>query len=85
MTLDSAEKVGRDSDRKKENTMAQDNLEETVPEERRKEIFMALVDAQDHELSVTQSRKMIAKRFSVSEEQVRKIEREGLDQQWPPL
>ncbi|HEV2947098.1 MAG TPA: hypothetical protein VGX70_06965 [Gemmataceae bacterium] len=65
--------------------MAQDNLEETVPEERRKEIFMALVDAQDHELSVTQSRKMIAKRFSVSEEQVRKIEREGLDQQWPPL
>ena len=65
--------------------MAQDNLEETVPEERRKEIFMALVDAQDHELSVTQSRKMIAKRFNVSEEQVRKIEREGLDQQWPPL
>ncbi len=65
--------------------MAQDNLEEIVPEERRKEIFMALVDAQDHELSVTQSRKMIAKRFSVSEEQVRKIEREGLDQQWPPL
>ncbi len=65
--------------------MAQENLEEIVPEERRKEIFMALVDAQDHELSVTQSRKMIAKRFSVSEEQVRKIEREGLDQQWPPL
>jgi hypothetical protein len=65
--------------------MTQDNLEEIVPEERRKEIFMALVDAQDHELSVSQSRQMIAKRFSVSEDQVRKIEREGLDQQWPPL
>ena len=56
-----------------------------VPEARRKEIFLALVDAQDHEMSVVQSRKLIAERFGVSESLICKIEREGIDQQWPPL
>ena len=57
-----------------------------LPEERRKEIFLALVEAQDlHEFSVPQSRKLIAERFSISEAEVRQIEREGLDQIWPPL
>ncbi len=46
---------------------------------------MILVDAQDHEMGVAQSRKMTAQRFGVSEGQVRQIEREGLAQQWPPL
>jgi hypothetical protein len=59
--------------------------EKTLPEPRRKEIFLALVDAQDHEMSVTQSRKLIAERFGVTEDQVRHIEREGLDNDWPPL
>jgi hypothetical protein len=59
--------------------------EEPLLEERRKEIFLALVDAQDHEMSVAQSRKLIAERFGVDESQVRDIEREGLDNQWPPL
>ena len=59
--------------------------EEPLSEERRKEIFLALVDAQDHEMGVNQSRKLIAERFGVSENQIRQIEREGLDQQWPPL
>jgi hypothetical protein len=54
-------------------------------EEKRKEVFLALVDAQDHDLSVAQSRTMIAQRFGISEEQVRKIEREGLENDWPPL
>jgi len=60
-------------------------LEDNPPEALRKEIFQALVEAQDQEMTVPQSRKLIAERFSVSENQVRDIEREGLDQQWPPL
>jgi hypothetical protein len=45
----------------------------------------ALVDAQDHEMTVGQSRQFIAERFSVTENQVRQIERKGLDNLWPPL
>jgi hypothetical protein len=58
---------------------------EAPPEERRRELFLALVDAQDHGVSVSQSRKAMAQRFGVSESIVRQIEDEGLDQQWPPL
>jgi DNA-directed RNA polymerase sigma subunit (sigma70/sigma32) len=58
---------------------------DNLPEDRRREIFLALVDAQDHEMTVSQSREAVAARFGVSEEQVRKIEREGLDNNWPPL
>jgi hypothetical protein len=55
------------------------------PEPRRKEIFLALVEAQDHRMSPAESRKLVAERFGVSEGQVRQIEREGLDNEWPPL
>jgi hypothetical protein len=65
--------------------MTASKREESLPEERRKEIFFALVDAQDHEMGVAQSRKLVAERFGVSESQIRQIEHEGLDQQWPPL
>ena len=58
---------------------------ETLPEAQRKEIFPALVDAQDKEMPVDVSRKIVAERFGVSEDQVRQIEREGLDNHWPPL
>jgi len=54
-------------------------------EPRRKAIFLALVEAQDHNMSVAQSRRVIAARFGISEKQVREIEREGLDSTWPPL
>jgi hypothetical protein len=59
--------------------------QEQLPEERRKELFLALVDAQDHEISVAQSRMLMAERFGVDESQVRQIEREGVERQWPPL
>jgi DNA-directed RNA polymerase sigma subunit (sigma70/sigma32) len=65
--------------------MAQGKGAESLPEVRRKEIFLALIDAQDHELGVVQSRRRVAERFGVSDSQVRQIEREGLDRQWPPL
>jgi hypothetical protein len=49
------------------------------------ELFLALVEAQDGQMSVAQSRTAVADRFGVSEQQVRQIEREGLDGNWPPL
>jgi hypothetical protein len=57
------------------------NLSEPV----RKEIFSALVEAQDQEMPVAQSRREISRRFSISEEELRAIEREGLDNNWPPF
>jgi hypothetical protein len=56
-----------------------------LPESVRKEIFLALVEAQDHEMTVAQSRKLIAEKFGVSDTLLRQIEREGLDKEWPPL
>ena len=60
-------------------------MELEFAEAQRKEIFEALVDAQDHDMTVAQSRQLIAERFGLTEEQVRQIEREGLDRLWPPL
>jgi hypothetical protein len=54
-------------------------------EQVRREIFLALVDAQDHYLSVAQSRKAISDRYGITEIRLRNIEEEGLEQQWPPL
>ena len=65
--------------------MVQGKGEGQLSESRRKEIFLALVEAQDKDLGVAQSRTLVAERFGVSEAQVRQIEREGLDRQWPPL
>jgi hypothetical protein len=57
----------------------------TLSDDRRKEVFFALVDAQDHGTEVTTSRKLMVERFGVSESQVRQIELEGMENQWPPL
>jgi hypothetical protein len=56
-----------------------------LPEERRREVFLALVEAQDQDLGVPQSREAVARRFDLSVEEVRQIEREGLEATWPPL
>jgi hypothetical protein len=58
---------------------------EPLSEDQRKDVFLALVEAQDNEVEVAQSRKLVAQRFEISENQVRQIEREGLDRGWPPL
>ena len=60
-------------------------LENSLSEERRKDIFRALVEAQDGGASVEESRRQVAQQFGVSEQEVRRIEREGLDKGWPPL
>jgi hypothetical protein len=53
--------------------------------EQRQVIFKALVEAQDGGMSVPVSRTEMARRFSVTEDQVRDIEREGSAAGWPPL
>jgi hypothetical protein len=65
--------------------MTQNQSVEPIAEDRRKEIFLAIVEAQDHDMDVPQSRKVVGDRFGVSESQVRLIEREGMEYQWPPL
>jgi hypothetical protein len=59
----------------------QNNL--TQPDRQR--IFLALVTAQDQDVSVADSRQLIAHRFDITEDEVRKIEREGIENNWPPL
>ena len=64
---------------------AKQTAESSVTVEQRRAIFKAVVEAQDEGKSVEASRAEAARRFSVSDDQVRSIEREGLDQEWPPL
>jgi hypothetical protein len=68
----------------KERVMQNDNPE-PVSKSRRMEIFRALVDAQDQRVSVLQSRAIIAKRFDIDTRQLKSIEQEGIDNDWPPL
>jgi hypothetical protein len=65
--------------------MSPHDLEEVLPEARRMEIFLALVETQDQDVGVARSRQLVATRFGVSEDQVKRIEQEGLDREWPPL
>jgi hypothetical protein len=60
-------------------------LEKPLSEDRRKDIFRVLVEARDGGTSVAESRGRVAQQFDVSEQEVRRIEREGLDKGWPPL
>jgi hypothetical protein len=66
-------------------SMTPNRTDERPTEERRKEIFLALVEAQDQAMDVAQSRKLVSERFGIIESQVQQIEREGLDHNWPPL
>ncbi len=65
--------------------MDQSGADKQLAQEQRLEAFRALVEAQDSGSSVAQSRKAVAERFGISEQQLRHIEREGLDELWPPL
>ena len=60
-------------------------LDKALDEPERKEIFLALVQAQDQEMPVAESRKTIAERFGITQMLVLEIEREGVENDWPPL
>ena len=54
--------------------------------QQRKEIFHSLVSTQDLGLlTVPQSRQQVVKEFAITEAQLREIEEEGLEKEWPPL
>jgi DNA-directed RNA polymerase sigma subunit (sigma70/sigma32) len=54
--------------------------------QQRREIFHALVSIQDlGEMSVAQSRQQVSKQFEITDAQLRQIEEEGLEKEWPPL
>jgi hypothetical protein len=65
--------------------MAQSQTDGDLNLERRKEVFLALVEAQDQPMSVVQSRKLVGERFDLDDRQMRQIEEEGLEKEWPPL
>ena len=56
-----------------------------LPEARRREVFAALVAAQDDGAGVADSRAAVAARFGLTADVVARIEEEGMDQEWPPL
>ena len=58
---------------------------EPLTVDQKQKIFKALVDSQDGGMTVGASRAELAKSYSLSMDQVVEIEREGLDNQWPPL
>ena len=60
-------------------------MEHNLSEPVRKEIFSALVEAQDQGMPIAESRREIVRRFGISDDVLRAIEREGLDNDWPPL
>jgi len=56
-----------------------------IHEKLRREVFRALVEAQDAGSSVLQSRADVARHFRIPTYEVRRIECEGVDKEWPPL
>lgn len=65
--------------------MLSKNANSSLSIEQRRQVFLALVEAQDSKMSVAASRKAMVERFGITEQQVRSIEREGLEGEWPPL
>ena len=53
--------------------------------QQRKDIFQALVTTQDTLSSVRKSYEVITDQFEITENQLRQIEEEGLEKEWPPL
>jgi len=52
----------------------------------RREIFHALVSAQDtHTMSIPDSKRHVTQSFSITDDQLEKIVEEGVDKEWPPL
>ena len=54
--------------------------------QQKKEIFHALVSTQDTGLlTVAQSREKVTRDYDITDAQLRQIEEEGLEKEWPPL
>lgn len=53
--------------------------------QQRRDIFRDLVAAQDLGAGVRRSYQLVTERFEITEAQLRQIEDEGLEKEWPPL
>jgi hypothetical protein len=53
--------------------------------QQRQEIFKDLVMTQDVVMNVRKSYQMVTEKFEITDAQLRQIEDEGLDKEWPPL
>lgn len=51
----------------------------------RREIFQTLVTTQDEGMKVSQSLEHVSKQFEITDAQIRQIQDEGIEKQWPPL
>jgi len=52
----------------------------------KKEIFRSLVETQDQgQMSVADSMKHVCQQFQITEHQLRQIQEEGINKEWPPL
>jgi hypothetical protein len=53
--------------------------------QQRRDIFRDLVATQDSGTPVRRSYEVVTERFEISDAQLRQIEEEGLEKEWPPL
>jgi hypothetical protein len=53
--------------------------------QQKQEIFHALVTTQDLVGNVRKSYEIVTEKFQISDDQLKQIEDEGLDKEWPPL
>ena len=53
--------------------------------QQRQEIFKELVMTQDVVTNVRKSYQIVTEKFEITDAQLRQIEDEGLDKEWPPL
>ena len=60
-------------------------MTEPLLEDKRKEVFRALVELQDEGCTTEQSRTRVAAQFSINVGEVQNVEREGITKKWPPL
>jgi hypothetical protein len=59
--------------------------DDRLTEDQRREIFANLVELQDNGATVADSLHEIVMQFELKPSQVKAIEREGIDNDWPPL
>jgi hypothetical protein len=57
----------------------------SIPEGTRRQIFADVVAKQDEGKPVVEARSFVAKQHDVTSDQVKSIEREGIEAGWPPL
>lgn len=53
--------------------------------QQRQEIFYDLVMTQDVVQNVPRSKQIVTEKFDITEAQLKQIEDEGLEKEWPPL